>query len=605
MYCLSIHGPDFHSQKTIQSLAVELGSGPSNQENFYQVPDPFLASTQLRLEYQNDRHDILLTNFGRSIVLEDGRRILRQQQIPLTLPSRISIGQTVIELTSESLALGVDEALAEFEIATDENESNQMARRAPSIANLGLWFEAIAEFQEIAAGTTEFFLQAAKSAFDPGGLDCAMVLCRDENEQWEIAASYVPSPELGISFREPIVQRVIDSGKTVFHDASRIDAEKYQHDADFVVATPVKNTEQKIIAILYAVRSMKRANNRIGIRTLEAQFVQMLGQSLSAGMRRLESESQAAQQQALLERAFSPEVARRLLQDPGILAPSEREVSIMFADLRGFTQLAEKLSTDTTFQLLADLMDRFTEIVVRHQGIVLDYFGDGLAAFWNAPVPQPEHQKLACHCGLSLLEEIERVNQEWSTRIGKRLRIGIGVHSEMAPVGNSGSRKRLKYGPRGKAVNFTQRLESATKQVGLPFLVSPSVATQLHGEISARRICRTLLPGIREATDLFQPFDTRLVSAEQTKDMDAYEAALLAFERRDISTALQILNLLETQGCNDPAVEFLACSIATLGRDQQWRDSSMPNPRPFEPMLSIQDIEPHPRTESAASNDVI
>ena len=107
-----------------------------------------------------------------------------------------------------------------------------------ALQNHALWFEAIAEFQQTVAGTDAFFMEAAKCAFDPGGLDSALVV-RKIDGVWQIAASYVPSPELGIGFQSTIVERAAANRKTVFHDSNLISSKSYRNDADFVVAAPV------------------------------------------------------------------------------------------------------------------------------------------------------------------------------------------------------------------------------------------------------------------------------------------------------------------------------------------------------------------------------
>ena len=594
MFLLSIHGPGFHTQRTIRAAKTTLGrlsDGGDLDADFVEVPDPFLAPRQLQLDFLLLEKRVALKNFGRSIVLSDGRRILRHQELKLDLPSRISIGQSVIELNPLRQDFPIDQALTDFVFATDENQKDIRAKRAPSISKLGLWFEAIADFQETPAGTTEFLLEAAKCAFDPGGLDSAMVLQPDSEGDWQIAASYVPSPELGISFRPTIVDRVLQTSKTVFHDAARMDIAESSNDADFVVATPVFDETENIVAILYAMRSMKRANNRIGIRTLEAQFIHMIGQSLSAGLRRLESESRAAQNRALLEQAFSPEVSRRLLQDPKILEPCEQQVSILFADLRGFTSLADDLPTDLTFQLLAEVMDRFTEIVIHQHGVILDYFGDGLAAFWNAPIKIPDHAQLACRCGLLLLDEMESINRAWARRLGRRLSIGIGIHTGQSQVGNSGSQKRLKYGPRGAAVNLAQRVETATKHLGLPILVSQSVAENVVEPLAARRVCHTTLPGISQPVGLYSPFNPNGISSDQTQDLELYASALKAFEARDFHAALDILTQLESRNCNDPAAEFLLKALAKIQKQGRSETTVEFQVEPYQPLLLSQQVE--------------
>ncbi len=591
MFQLSIHCPEQHFQKVVAGGKLILGSSTKNTEpEFQRIDDSFLAERQLELEYLPSKNLVKLTNFGRAVILQSGQRVLRDKDYLLTIPSRLFIGKTVIEVSCPKTETSIDDALVDFEYREVSKERSKKSDRAPSISKLSLWFEAIAEFQQTVAGTDAFFMEAAKCAFDPGGLDSALVVRKIDGD-WQIAASYVPSPELGIGFQSTIVERAAANRKTVFHDSNLISSKSYRNDADFVVAAPVFDDRGEVAAVLYASRSMKRANNRIGIRPMEAMFVNLIAKSVTSGLSRLKSESRAAQGRALLEQAFSPQVAEKLVSQPEILEAREEEVTVLFADLRGFTSIAEQAGTQLTYQLLSDLMNRFTQIVMNQNGVILDYFGDGLAAFWNAPINNPHHPSLACESGLQLLEEMSSINQTWSGRLGKKLRVGIGIHTGVAQVGNSGSQWRLKYGPRGNAVNLAQRIETATKPIGLPILISSNTAERLDSRFLKRRVCRTRVPGIEEPVSLIQPFHEEHVGEEQRKGLALYEAALKAFEYRDLTGAMQLLVKLESDNHNDYAAEYLLKQITTLRSDDDWNASSDPATEPYQPLLSNQAIQ--------------
>lgn len=236
----------------------------------------------------------------------------------------------------------------------------------------------------------------------------------------------------------------------------------------------------------------------------------------------------------------------------------------MFADIRGFTSIAERVSTRVTYQFLADVMDRLTEIIMGTGGVVIDYIGDGIAAFWNAPIALPGHPSLACDAAFKILDEVPNISQSWQGRLGSTISIGIGINSGIAQVGNSGSRRRLKYGPRGNVVNIAQRIESATKTVCLPLLVSVDTAFSLNDRYESRRIYTTQVPGIQTPLDLYQPIMKERTSEEYRLAMADYEHALVAFEKQDLSTALHELVRLETRLNGDQATEFLLKQIKSL-----------------------------------------
>ncbi len=564
MIQISYYCPVQHWQTTWRDGRLLMGHAPQQTaEGFCQLQDPFLADQQIAIEYVAEKKTALIHCLGRALILESGRRIYRGNQLEVALPTKISIGQSVFELRYVSSEKRETDALSLLDYDHPEALSRLEKQRAPSTNQLRLWFEAITDFQKTVAGTQEFFLNAAKCVIDPGGMDVAMVVQKHDG-RLEISSSYVPCPEMGISFDASIVERVFETGKTCFHDASKIEKSKAPEHGEFVVAAPVVDHSNQVTAVIYGIRSTRRANNRVGIRAMEAHFVHLIAESVSAGLSRLESESKAAQNRALLEQAFAPSVAKILQRDPGILEAQDRLVTVLFADIRGFSSIAEEQGTRVTYQLLADLMDCFTDIIVKHDGVILDYYGDGFSAFWNAPMENQRHATLACDAGFEMLAEMWPINERWNTRLGKNLAIGVGVSSGLAQVGNSGSRKRLKYGPRGSVVNLASRIEQETKRIGIPILISKATADLLDDSYHVRRVFKSQVKGFAQGIDLYQPTSADNSVRREERRFASYEKALEAFEAQDFVVALQILLELESRNQIDRAGEFLLQEISRI-----------------------------------------
>ena len=108
--------------------------------------------------------------------------------------------------------------------------------------------------------------------------------------------------------------------------------------------------------------------------------MQLLADSVAVGIGRIQQETEAARTRVLLEHAFSPTVVDYIQKNPESLAGQQREVSLMFADLRGYSTLAESLQLTDCYELLGDVMEALTQVVVEQRGIVVDYYGDGLLA---------------------------------------------------------------------------------------------------------------------------------------------------------------------------------------------------------------------------------
>jgi adenylate cyclase len=264
------------------------------------------------------------------------------------------------------------------------------------------------------------------------------------------------------------------------------------------------------------------------------------------------------------------------IPQPTMSRSEQREVTLLFADMRGFTELAGTLHTDPIVcELLGHVMECLSEAVAQNDGYIVDYYGDGLVAMWNAPSVQPRHAELACRAGLQMLSSLPAVSDEWMNVTNTQLRLGIGVHTGSAQVGNAGSSQKAKYGPRGPNVNLASRVEAATKDVGLPLLATRATVEKLSGELVARRVCRAMMPGLQQPIDLFAigagEGDEALSRAWQT-----YEDSLALFERGELESAAATLATIDEDLSEVPRA-FLVNRIQTeLGRHCRRRATDTP-----------------------------
>lgn len=261
---------------------------------------------------------------------------------------------------------------------------------------------------------------------------------------------------------------------------------------------------------------------------------------------------------------------------PHGIRTQQRDVTLLFADLRGFTELAASLEmVPLVCELAGHVMDSLTDAVNDHAGCVVDYYGDGLLAMWNAPTDQPNHAELACRTGLAMLDTLHAVTQDWSNAIQSDLRLGIGVHTGVVQVGNAGSARQAKYGPRGPNVYVASRIEAATKLIGLPLIATTTTIAQLSDYFATNRICRAQLPGLPQPVDLYGVRRT-----SNGEDLSAawqrYDEALRHFEQRQLQDAAEILASCEGKKPEIPW-RFLADELQReLGRQQGRRSTDKP-----------------------------
>lgn len=424
------------------------------------------------------------------------------------------------------------------------------------------WLSAISQLHRTCASSAEFYAEAARFAVETARLDAAWVMRRSRDHQgtsWHVLAraghSAVEAPT------DALLNLLVENAVTQYQAVDENWSLTAPQEA--VVISPVLARDGELVAAIVAARNTSGSNRRRGIRPLEARLIHILAESVGVGIARQEQEIAAMRTRMLLEHAFSPAVVEHILHNPTCLAGQPRDVTMLFADIRGFTTLAESVSPCECYQLLGDAMEAMTDVVRSEQGLVVDYYGDGLLALWNAPLEQTDHADRACRAAFAMLDVIKAVSQNWRGRIGIDLELGIGIHSGTVLVGNAGTKDRIKYGPRGANVNLAHRVQAATKSLGLPLLVSRDTKRLLSKDFFTVRTCTARLPGLEQPVDLFAVYPavdaTRLMSK-----VERYETALAAFENGNLDKAEILLNQLSTNPAITPA-NFLAAEVT------KWR----------------------------------
>ncbi len=205
-------------------------------------------------------------------------------------------------------------------------------------------------------------------------------------------------------------------------------------------------------------------------------------------------------------RYVDPEVARELLSRPeaALLGGERRQVVILFADLRDFTPVAESLSPEATIRLINRFFSRMIEVIRLYKGIIVDFYGDGLLAFFE-PLGQDPAQCVVrgLECAREMQAAMGEINAS-GARLGyPRLELGIGLHAGEAVVGNIGSETRSKYGIVGSAVNLTHRLQAEAR--GGEVVLSEAAYLRISPPPPLKREFQAQLKGLREPMTLYVP----------------------------------------------------------------------------------------------------
>ena len=194
----------------------------------------------------------------------------------------------------------------------------------------------------------------------------------------------------------------------------------------------------------------------------------------------------------------------RNIDDLG-LGGEKRELTVLFADIRGFTGIAESLSPEALVQLLNDYLTRMTEQVFRHEGLLDKYIGDAILAVYGAPLHHPDHAKRACRTALDMVRAARLMQTEQQGQGLPPFNLGIGINTGPMVVGNMGSKTRFDYTVIGDAVNLGSRIETLNKQYGTHILISEFTYNQVKDEIpQAREIDVTTVRGRNEPVRLYE-----------------------------------------------------------------------------------------------------
>jgi adenylate cyclase len=275
-----------------------------------------------------------------------------------------------------------------------------------------------------------------------------------------------------------------------------------------------------------------------------------------------------------LEQFFPPEVVAGLLDQPEKLQTGRSaEVTTLFCDVRGFSRISERLreTPDKMVAWLGAVMEALDECVLRHGGVLIDFIGDELLAMWGAPDPQEDHARRACQAALDMLGSVARLSDDWQGVVGEPTCVGVGINSGPVSVGNTGTRRRFKYGPVGNTVNLASRIQGATKHLGARVLISESTKAQLGGGFAVRRLARLQVVNIREPVTVYELAPPGQAGWDELKR--GYEEALGLYEKgpEHLQEAARVLGSQVTScGLAGPNLFLLTRILSAMQDRATW-----------------------------------
>jgi adenylate cyclase len=246
---------------------------------------------------------------------------------------------------------------------------------------------------------------------------------------------------------------------------------------------------------------------------------------------------------------LSPALVEQLAQSPEklVLGGEEREMSILFSDVRGFTTISELYKDDP--QGLTSLMNSFltplTNAIIDHKGTIDKYMGDAVMAFWNAPLHDELHEYNACEAALEMLHRVDTLNrqrEQQANETGQRfipIRVGVGINTGRCVVGNMGSDLRFNYSVLGDPVNLASRLEGQSKNYGVPIILGSKTASGLRDKFAVLELDCITVKGKTEPESVFTVLGRADVAGSERfgRLNHAVEEMLARFRRQDFAGA--------------------------------------------------------------------
>ena len=250
---------------------------------------------------------------------------------------------------------------------------------------------------------------------------------------------------------------------------------------------------------------------------------------------------------ALFGTYVPPELVDEMEKDPGSysMAATNRQMTVMFCDMRGFTKMSETMEPIQLQALLTGVFSRLTGIIRANRGTIDKYMGDCVMAFWGAPVETAEHAHLAVKSAMEMANDVRSINEDHRAKGLPEIGIGIGVNTGNMCVGDMGSNIRKSYTVIGDAVNLGSRLEGLSKIYGVDIVVSES-SRKMAPDFGWQELDKVRVKGKEQAVAIFWPVaPSNRIGADTESELKTWATFVRAYRAQDWDQCdLLMLNLL-------------------------------------------------------------
>ncbi|MDN5125048.1 adenylate/guanylate cyclase domain-containing protein [Aliarcobacter butzleri] len=248
---------------------------------------------------------------------------------------------------------------------------------------------------------------------------------------------------------------------------------------------------------------------------------------------------------------FASKVSKNVMDDilknidKNEFSAKSKEVTIFFSDIRGFTNISEKLDAKELISFLNRYMQPMSEIIIKYQGTIDKFIGDAIMAYWNAPIDIKNHCDLALKASLEQLEVLEKLNIELQKENLPKIDIGIGLNTGTVIVGEMGSSLRSDYTVIGDTINLGSRVESLCKYYDSKLNVSNFTKDKLQEKYIFRFLDLVKVKGKNEPVEIWQVLGKGEAKESLKEELNLYHKAIEFYKNSDFINALEIFESLE------------------------------------------------------------
>jgi adenylate cyclase len=269
----------------------------------------------------------------------------------------------------------------------------------------------------------------------------------------------------------------------------------------------------------------------------------------------MREEAKKKETRAAFSKYLSPDMVERVSNNPDQLklGGDEKELTLLFCDVRGFTPISELFDPPGLTRLINQLLTPLTNVVLSNKGTVDKYMGDCIMAFWNAPLDDEQHSYNACKSALLMLEEMDPLNERLKVQADEEgrehmdLKVGFGLNTGRCVVGNMGSEQRFDYSVLGDSVNLAARLEGQSKEYGVRIVIGEATAKEVQN-LALLELDLILVKGKSKATRIFALLGDELLKAtdEFVQNSQAHRELLECYRSQKWESAIgKCNNLIE------------------------------------------------------------